>query len=101
MDKHGSYGNTVSSDDVVELGRRLYADDIRRQVNGVHDGEFVAIHVDTGDFAVGRTATSAIREIRTRRPADGRVFIRRIGDEPEYELAARILAGEARAGMSK
>lgn len=55
-----------------------------------HLGEYVAIHVDTREYTIGRSAKDAVRKMRERRAADGRVYIRRIGRAPETELAPRL-----------
>ena len=58
-----------------------------------HRGDYVAIHIDSGDYAVGRSTASAMRLLRQRHPR-GHLFLSKIGDEPEYGLAARFLSSE-------
>ena len=82
--------------EVARLGQDLYESRIRGLVEADHIGRYIAIHVDTGDYVVARTTAEATRTLLKTHPRDGRIFLRRIGDEPEYELAARILAGEAK-----
>ena len=53
--------------------------------------DFVAIDVLTGEFAVARSTGDALRSLRRRLPGT-QLFLRRIGDEPEPELAARLFA---------
>ena len=60
--------------------------------------DFVAIDVRTGEYAVARSTGDALRTLR-RRSSDTQLFLRRIGDEPEPELAARLF--EAGAGSDK
>ena len=67
---------------------------IRERLEASDRGKQVAIHVDTGDYAIGRTSAEAGRALLAGKRPDGRMFVRQIGDEPEYALAARILAGE-------
>jgi hypothetical protein len=83
-----------------DKGQAIY-EKLKPILEPAHDRQFVAIHVDTEDYAIGRSSSVATRLIRQRHPADGRLFIRKIGDEPEYHLAARILASEMRAGHTK
>jgi hypothetical protein len=87
------YLDRLSSD-----GMALYESKLREILEREHDGEYVAIHVDSGDYAVGGTFVAAARELRKRHEPDGRVFGRRIGNIPDYLLAARILASEHTGG---
>jgi hypothetical protein len=83
-----------------DKGQAIY-EKLKPILEPAHDRQFIAIHVDTGDYEIGRSASVAMRAMRERYPADGRLFIRKIGDEPEYHLAARILASEMRVGHAK
>ena len=87
-------------DRLVELGMRLYESRIRELVEPDHIGEYIAIHVDSGDYVIERSSPHAMRSLLKIHPADGRLFIRRIGDQPDYALAARIQAGEVARGKS-
>src|SRR5438105_4944000 len=80
--------------EVARLGAQRYESDIRAAVEPHHLGEYIAIHVDTGDYEVARSTSRASRELLKRHPIDGRLYMRKIGDEPEYELAARVLASD-------
>ena len=75
-----------------ELTRR--GDEIYRpmqsQLEKEHSGKFIAIHVDSADYAIGNTSGDAGRSLLDRHPIDGRIHIRRIGGEPEHGLAARL-----------
>ncbi len=79
-------------------GQAIY-DTLREQLEPARDREFIAIHVDSGDYEVGRSTVEAVRALRQRRPADGRTFARKIGMEPEYGLAARILVSDSLGGQ--
>ena len=84
----------LQGEDVVRLGSELYERRIRAQVEPTSPNQFVAIHVDSGDYSVAPSSSAATRMLRTRHPADGRIFVRRISDEPDYGMSMRILAGE-------
>src|SRR5258708_4906181 len=104
MTSNGNMKNGLVDEATLrELGRKGLAiyDRLKAQIEAEHWNEFVAIHVGSEDFAIGKSAGKASREILKTHPPDGQVFIRKIGDEPEYELAARILAGEMMAGTRK
>ena len=81
-------------EEVSRLGSALYDSLIQPEVASSPPSHFVAIHVDTRDYAVAPSSSAATRILRTRHPADGRIFVRRISDDPDYGMSMRILAGE-------
>lgn len=86
-------------EELSRLGQAIY-ERLRPEIERDHDGEYIAIHVDSGEFAIGRTATQASRTLRTKREPDGRMHVQKIGNEPDYALAARWWAGQM-AGESR
>ncbi len=91
----------VSDATLEELSARGEAiyDTLRAQLEPAHERKFIAIHVDSGDYEIARTTVEAVRALRQRRPVDGRMFARKIGTEPEYGLAARILVSDSLGGL--
>jgi hypothetical protein len=87
-------------DDLGRRGSEIYAG-LRPILEPAYNNSFVAIHVDSGEYEVARSAPTAKHAIRRRHPNEGQLFIRKIGDEPEYGLAARFLAGQLRSGRSR
>ena len=85
--------NPVLSD-LSRRGLAIYDERLRATLEPEQNGRYVAIHVPTGDYAVGSSSGEAMREMLKRRPADGQLVIRRIGPEPDYGMAARALAGD-------
>jgi hypothetical protein len=83
-------------EELEEIGQKgdVLFDRLREKVWNGNEGKFIAIHVDTGEFAIGRDSREASLAVRAGRPADGRLYVRRLSDEPDYSLASRILAGE-------
>src|SRR5688572_23102958 len=87
----------MSDESIPELSQRgLAIDDekLRPILEPVENNRYVAIHVPTEDYAVGASSDDAMREILRRHPVDGQLVIRKIGPEPDYGMAARVLAGE-------
>lgn len=82
-------------EEVAVRGRAIYDAKLKSLLEPAHNNEFVVIHVDTEDYAVGPTFTHAKREMRQRHPLDGRLMGMKIGAEPEYELAKRLIASTA------
>jgi len=85
--------------EISERGQAFYAK-LQPGLEPENDRQYVAIHVDTGDYAVAKTSAAATRKLHQRHPP-GRAYIRKIGGEPEYGLAARYLIGEMMAGRIK
>jgi len=85
-------------DDLSWRGQNLY-ETLKAQIEPDYDRQFIAIHVDAGDYAISRTSGDAMRAMRQRHQADGRLYIRKIGSEPEYGLAARILESDMIAAL--
>ena len=80
-------------DDLSTRGQSLY-EALKASLEPQFNNQYIAIHVDSQDQAIARTSSAALRAMRERHPADGRLYIRKIGSEPEYGLAARILASD-------
>ncbi len=94
-------GNESELTDLSRQGLALYEAKMKAILEPRYDGQFVAIHVDTEDYAVGRSSGAATQALLKRHPIDGRLVVRKIGPEPEYGLAARLLAGEMMAAQQK
>ena len=86
-------------DEIERRGLAVYESRIKPIVEPMENGRVVAIHIDSEDYATGRNSPEARRTIRTRHPS-GQLLLMDIGNEPNYSLAARFLAGQLPAGRS-
>ena len=86
-------------DEVSRRGLAIYESKLKVALEPKHAGQFVAIHVDSEEYAVSRFSGEAVRALLVGRPADGRIVVIRIGSEPELGLAARLAVGEASASF--
>ena len=60
------------AEETARLGNEIYKRDIRHLVEAEHFGEYVAIDVDSGDYAIADSVLAAADQLRSRRPdADG------------------------------
>lgn len=66
-------------DEAVRVGKELYERDIRPQVEADHFGEYVAIDIETGDWAVADTTRIAVERLRAQRPDAVDVLCERVG----------------------
>ena len=86
--------------DVARRGRALYEAKLKAVLEPEYNNRFVAIHPDSGEYAVADSTGNAMRAIRKSRP-QGRLYLTKIGPEPETELAIRILGAEALAKLGQ
>lgn len=76
----------------AEVGRRgeeIYESSIRTDVEPAHNGEFVVIDIDSGDYELDPSEVVAVRRMAARRP-DGRRYIKRVGYAAAHRLGGRF-----------
>ena len=66
------------AEEAGRLGDEIYDRDIRHLVEADHHGEFVAIDVDSGDYAIAGSVLAAAERLRARRP-DADAWLVRVG----------------------
>jgi hypothetical protein len=81
-------------DDVAQRGLELYESRLRVALERDHLGEMVAIHPDSGEFAVAPDEDEAVRRLRSRQ-AGGLLFVCRVGPPTpaDQRLALRLTGG--------
>jgi hypothetical protein len=67
-----------SREETARLGKEIYEKDIRHLVEADHHGEYVAIDVDSGDYAIAGSVLAAAERLRARRP-DADAWLVRVG----------------------
>lgn len=80
--------NLVSDDYLEELAHRaeaIYEDELKALLEPEHNNEFVAIHVETGDYAVAANFRQAKRTMLGRHAIDGKLVVMKIGPEPDRD----------------
>ncbi len=86
------YSDKPAHNDIGTRGTAFYDLALYARLEPDHNGQFVAIHPDTQDYAVAPTSGDALRAQDARHP-EGGLVVRRIDSEPEHGLAARLLVG--------
>lgn len=76
-------------DEVTRRGRAIYDAQLKPLLEPSHNGQTVAIHLDTGDHRVERSIGDALRAIRKVHPT-GQLFVHTIGRATDFGLAHRI-----------
>ena len=66
-------------EEAVRLGKEIYLRVILPQVESQHFGEYVAIDVDTGDWAVADSTRAALERLRAKQPEAVDVLCERVG----------------------
>lgn len=67
------------SEETARLGREIYRRDILPQVESDHFGEYVAIDVDSGNWAVADSEIAAVDRLRTMPPGAVNILCERVG----------------------
>ena len=70
---------TMSSKDAARLGREIYKRDILPLVKDDHFGEYVAIDVPTGRWAIADTEKGSVKRLRESHPDAIDVLCERVG----------------------
>ena len=74
----------------ARLGKEIYERDIRHLVETDHQGEVVAIDVDSGSYALGKNAIVASEGLRDQRP-DAQIWLMRVGHRALYHFGGSSL----------
>ena len=80
------------AEEIARLGDRIYERDIRREVEDAHDGDFVAIDVESGSWVLAGSELDAAERLRERQPDAINVWLLRVG----YRAIASIGGGSLR-----
>ena len=70
---------TRPKDEIARLGDEIYERDVRKQVVADHDGEYVAIDVESGKWAVADELLAARERLREKQPEAIDVWLLRVG----------------------
>ena len=80
------------NEETARLGDEMYRRDVKEQVEADHDGEYVAIDVDSGNWAIAESELAASDSLRTQCPDAINVWLLRVG----YRAVASIGGGSLR-----
>ena len=79
-----------SREETAHLGKEIYERDIRHLVETDHQGEVVAIDIDSGSYALGKNAIVASDDLRDQHP-DAQVWLMRVGHRALYQFGGSSL----------
>ncbi len=75
------------------LGKEIYDLEVRPRVEGNHYGEYVAIDVKTGDWAIADSDRAALEILRSRRPDAVDVLMERVGYRALHSFGGATVQG--------
>ena len=81
-------------EETARFGDEIYSRDVKAQVEADHDGEYVAIDVDSGSWAIAESELAASDKLRAQCPEAINVWLLRVG----YRAVASIGGGSLRRG---
>ncbi|GEM_PF-696702 len=76
-------------EETARLGDEIYERDIRPQVEADHHGEYVAIDVDSGSWAISDDLRTAAKRLRAQRPGEIDVWLLRVGYRALHHFGGR------------
>lgn len=79
---------------ISDRGAAVYEERLKALLEPGHNGEWVAIHVDTGDYALGKNPPRALDALRAKQP-EGLVVSILVGPERDDPTLYRMLASQA------
>ncbi len=84
-------------EEFARRGNAIYERDIRARVETAHEGEFVAINIETGAYELDNDDYAATERLLAREP-DAQIWLLRVGHPATYRLGGgRSAAGRAAA----
>ena len=73
---------------LADRAESIYENRLKPLLEPAHNNEFVAIHVESGDYAVASNFRAAKRIMLGRHAVDGKLVVMKIGPEPESDSLA-------------
>lgn len=80
-----STGPRYSKEEFARRGDEMYERNIRALVEPLHDGEFVAIDIDSGAYEVDEDDFTATERLLARRP-EAQIWLVRAGHRAAYRI---------------
>src|SRR5262249_13731468 len=83
-----------------KLGRDFYEERLKAVLEPDQNGQTVAVHFDSADYAVASNSPEARRALRARHP-EGLIMTMKIGPSDDGPIASRLLASRTRISQQK
>lgn len=79
-----------SSDEIVRRGQALYEQRIRAEVDAAHNGKFLVVDIETGEYEIDVDELAALQRARRKNP-DAALYILRVGYPAAYRIGGSFL----------
>lgn len=83
-----------SSAEIVHAGQALYDECIRVKVEASHQGKFLAVDIETGEYEIDVDELAALKRAKAKHP-DAALYLLRIGSSTAYRLGGQRLVTPA------
>jgi len=80
-----------SAEETARRGDEIYEQQVWPQVESGHQGQIVAIDIDSGGYALGDTALAAARSLRVNYP-EAEIWLVKIGDKAFHRIGSHKAA---------
>lgn len=77
-----------TSEEIAQRGQAIYDQRIRAHVETAHQGEFLVLNIETGEYEMDRNELAALQRAKAKNP-DGAFYILRIGATAAYRLGKK------------
>jgi hypothetical protein len=78
-------------EEILRRGRELYERKIRPQVEPEHEGEFLAVNIETGAWMLGEDGLTASKRLLARE-SEAVVCLLRVGYATAYKIGGHVAA---------
>jgi hypothetical protein len=78
-----------ATDEIVERGQALYDRQIREKVEPQHNGKFLVLDIETGEFEIDADSVAAVERATAKHP-DPALYLLRVGFPTAVKLGGRF-----------
>ena len=79
-----------TSEEIVQHGEALYDQQIRAQVEASHQGKFLVLDIETGEYEMDVSELAALKRAKAKHP-DAAFYILRVGYPTAYRIGRQRL----------
>jgi len=77
-----------TSEEIAQRGQVIYDQQVRAQVETAHQGEFLVLNIETGEYEIDRNELAALQRAKAKNP-DGVFYLLRVGATAAYRLGKK------------
>ncbi len=83
-----------TSEEIVQRGQALYDQQIRAQVEASHEGKFLVLDIETGEYEIDVSEVAALKRAKAKHPGAA-FYILRVGHPTAYRVGGQRLVTRA------